>query len=120
MESWFHTLKTEWVNHQDYRTRRQAKSDIFEYIEAFYNRNRRHSGPGLHDPGTIRDDQYGCLTTCPQNRGKISHLRRCAIHMEGGKENQSGLPLLPLTPLVFTDANPVDFDGGWLTGTGST
>jgi transposase InsO family protein len=50
MESWFHTLKTELVNHRDYQTRRQAKSDIFEYIEAFYNRSRRHSALGYMTP----------------------------------------------------------------------
>ena len=50
MESWFHTLKTELVNHRDYLTRVQAKADIFEYIEVFYNRSRRHSGLGYMTP----------------------------------------------------------------------
>ena len=50
MESWFHTLKTELVNHRDYQARLQAKDDIFEYIEVFYNRNRRHSSLGYITP----------------------------------------------------------------------
>ena len=50
MESFFHTLKTEMVNHRDYRTRGEAKADIFEYIEVFYNRSRRHSALGLIAP----------------------------------------------------------------------
>ena len=50
MERWFHTLKTELVNHRDYLTRVQAKADTFEYIEVFYNRSRRHSGLGYMDP----------------------------------------------------------------------
>lgn len=50
MESWFHTLKTELVNHRDYINRLQAKADIFEYIEAFYNRGRRHSALGYMTP----------------------------------------------------------------------
>jgi len=50
MESFFHTLKTELVNHQRYRTRWEAKADIFEYIEIFYNRNRRHSALGYQTP----------------------------------------------------------------------
>lgn len=50
MESWFHTLKTELVGHRDYQTRRQAKSDVFEYIESFYNRSRRHSALGYMTP----------------------------------------------------------------------
>jgi len=43
-ESFFGTLKTELVYHQDYKTRAEAKSDIFEWIEVFYNRQRRHLG----------------------------------------------------------------------------
>jgi putative transposase len=50
MESFFHTLKTEQVYHQQYATRSQAKSDIFAYIEGFYNRTRRHSSIGYKAP----------------------------------------------------------------------
>ena len=42
-ESFFGTLKTEHVDHEDYRTRQDAKQSLFEYIEVFYNRCRRHS-----------------------------------------------------------------------------
>ena len=50
MQSFFHTLKTEQVYHQQYATRSQAKSDIFAYIEGFYNRTRRHSSIGYKAP----------------------------------------------------------------------
>ena len=50
MESFFHTLKTELVNNRDYRSRWEAKADIFEYIELFYNRSRRHSALGFATP----------------------------------------------------------------------
>jgi putative transposase len=43
MESFFHTLKTELVMHCDYQTRTQARSSLFDYMEVFYNRQRRHS-----------------------------------------------------------------------------
>ena len=43
MESWFASLKKEQVHLQHYATRAAAKSDIFEYIEVFYNKIRRHS-----------------------------------------------------------------------------
>lgn len=43
MESFFHTLKTELVMHCDYPTREAARSSLFEYMEVFYNRQRRHS-----------------------------------------------------------------------------
>lgn len=43
MESFYHSLKTEWVVFEDYLTREQARSSLFDYIELFYNRKRRHS-----------------------------------------------------------------------------
>ena len=43
MESFFHSLKVEQVNDCRYLTREEAKADIFEYIEAYYNPIRRHS-----------------------------------------------------------------------------
>lgn len=43
MESFFHTLKTELTNHHRYRNVDEAKQSIFEYIEVFYNKKRRHS-----------------------------------------------------------------------------
>ena len=49
-ESFFGTLKTEWADHQDYRTKQQAKQSLFEYIEVFYNRKRRHSYLGYISP----------------------------------------------------------------------
>lgn len=42
-ESFFHTLKTELINHERYETRAEANQSIFEYIEIFYNRQRMHS-----------------------------------------------------------------------------
>ena len=50
MESFFHTLKTELVHHRHYATRREARRDIFAYIEGFYNRTRRHSAIGYISP----------------------------------------------------------------------
>lgn len=50
MESFFGTLKRELVNHRRYRTRQEARRDIFEYIEAFYNRKRLHSSLGYMSP----------------------------------------------------------------------
>lgn len=49
-ESFFHTLKTERCHHERYATRAQAKQSIFEYIEVFYNRKRRHSTIGYVAP----------------------------------------------------------------------
>lgn len=49
-ESFFGTLKTEWSDHHDYKTKQQAKQSLFEYIEVFYNRQRRHSYLGYISP----------------------------------------------------------------------
>ena len=49
-ESFFGTLKNELVCHEDYRTRDQARQSLFEYIEVFYNRQRRHSYLGYLTP----------------------------------------------------------------------
>jgi transposase InsO family protein len=46
-ESFFHTLKVELIHGKVYDTRQQAKTAIFEYIEVFYNRQRRHSYLGF-------------------------------------------------------------------------
>lgn len=49
-ESFFHTLKMEEVYHQRYKTREEARNNIFEYIEIFYNRKRLHSHLGYMSP----------------------------------------------------------------------
>jgi len=49
-ESFYHSLKTELVHHEHYRTREQAKTSIFDYIEVFYNRSRLHSSLGYVSP----------------------------------------------------------------------
>ena len=49
-ESFFHTLKTELVMHCDYRTRDQARTSLFDYLEVFYNRQRRNSAINYEAP----------------------------------------------------------------------
>ena len=49
-ESFFGTLKTELVHHERYATREAARQSLFEYIEVFYNRQRRHSSLGYVSP----------------------------------------------------------------------
>jgi transposase InsO family protein len=50
MESFFHTLKVELVHRERYVTRRMARYRIFEYIETYYNRQRKHSAIGYRIP----------------------------------------------------------------------
>jgi putative transposase len=50
MESFFSSLKTERTARKVYRTRNQARADVFDYIERFYNPQRRHSTIGYVSP----------------------------------------------------------------------
>lgn len=50
MESFFSSLKTERTARKVYRSREQAKSDVFDYVERFYNPTRRHSTIGYVSP----------------------------------------------------------------------
>jgi putative transposase len=50
MESFFSSLKTERTARKTYRTRDEAKADVFDYIECFYNPKRRHSTIGYKSP----------------------------------------------------------------------
>jgi transposase InsO family protein len=50
MESFFSSLKTERIERKIYRTRNEARADVFDYIERFYNSIRRHSTIGYVSP----------------------------------------------------------------------
>ena len=56
-ESFFHTLKTECVYLEPFETREQAQDVIFDYIEVFYNRQRRHSANGNRAPMVYEETQ---------------------------------------------------------------
>jgi transposase InsO family protein len=53
MESFWASLKKEQVHHQKYKTRAEARADIFDYIESFYNTVRLHSALGNQSPLTF-------------------------------------------------------------------
>lgn len=54
-ESFFHTLKVEEVHRRIYRTRTEAQTALFAYIEGFYNHRRRHSSLGYLSPGAFEE-----------------------------------------------------------------
>ena len=62
MESFFSTLKCEQVHLQNYITRAEARTDIFAYIEGFYNRLRRHSSLGYLSPEEFERRYYDNLS----------------------------------------------------------
>jgi putative transposase len=65
VESFFATLKTELVNDADWHTRDEARAALFEYIEIWYNRQRRHSSLGYLSPVQYELEQ-------------LEHMRRAA------------------------------------------
>jgi putative transposase len=58
-ESFFSSLKKERIKRKIYATREDAKSEIFEYIEVFYNRKRRHSHLNQLSPMVFENMQNG-------------------------------------------------------------
>ena len=61
MESFWGTLKNELVHHRNYPTRHQAKQEIIEYIEAFYNRQRKQARLGFLSPVAFAKQYFNNL-----------------------------------------------------------
>ncbi len=61
-ESFFATLKVEFIHESLFRTRSQATTEIFEYIEVFYNRMRRHSFLGYVSPQEFESNYVPLLS----------------------------------------------------------
>ena len=59
-ECFFHTLKTELVYFENYRTKEDARKSIFEYIEVFYNRQRLHSSLNYKSPIDYEENFAKC------------------------------------------------------------
>lgn len=57
-ESFLSTIKIEMIYHEHYATRAQAKATIFEYIEIYYNRQRRNAAIGNVKPAAFRRRFY--------------------------------------------------------------
>ena len=67
MESFFSSLKTERIGRTPYPSRDEARADVFDYIERFYNPIRRHSTIGYPSP-LVRTKGRTSLTAYPRNR----------------------------------------------------
>jgi transposase InsO family protein len=99
IESFFGTLKRELVYHRHYATRDDAIRDIFEYIEVFYNRQRRHSTLGYHSPA-----EYEARTAVAEpgvhgigGRSRCLHQKNehinvvCPFHRAGRRKASTGV-----------------------------
>ena len=66
-ESFFSLLKTERIKRQTYKTRADAKADVFNYIEMFYNPKRRHGNNNQLSPVEFEKKYYREAANCLQN-----------------------------------------------------
>ena len=73
VESFFATLKKELVHREHYQTPEQAKASLFQYIEVFYNRQRRHSALGFISPHNY---EQALLFNSPSTFGDQAHRHR--------------------------------------------
>lgn len=73
-ESFFATLKTELVHRRSWPTRRELSSEVFEYIEAFYNRTRRHSRLGMLSPADY-EAAHAPLASAGAREKSVHNLR---------------------------------------------
>ncbi len=69
VESFFSTLKNELVHDRDYHTHEEARMEVFEFIEVFYNRQRLHQALGYVSPVQFETHNAVPLLECPRNRG---------------------------------------------------
>jgi len=84
-ESFFATLKVELVHRSRWSSRTQARNELFEYIELFYNRQRRHSALGYLCPNEFEHLAHGHalkpVLRLPATRlPQTVDLRDCAPH----------------------------------------
>ena len=58
-ESFFATLECECLDRQRFRNRREARMSVFDFIEGFYNPQRRHSSLGFESPAEFERKRSG-------------------------------------------------------------
>jgi len=69
VESFFSNLKNELTHHRSFANRDQARAEIFEYIEVFYNRQRAHATMRYMSPADYETAMLETDSNCPRNPG---------------------------------------------------
>ena len=69
VESFFSNLKNELTHHRNFTNQNQARSEIFDYIEIFYNRQRAHATLQYVSPVIYEELSNGAQLNCPENPG---------------------------------------------------
>jgi putative transposase len=77
VESFFQLLKRERIKRHIYSIRNDARSDIVDYIEMFYNSQRRHSFNNMLSPVELCKEIYRTAGKCPEDRERFRYRRSC-------------------------------------------
>ncbi len=85
-ESSFNLLKRERIRRRKYKTREEARPDVFDYIEFFYNPQRKHVRNGMLSPIAFEQQQKLKLQGIWENR-RYSHISR-----DPGAQNRPPAP----------------------------
>jgi hypothetical protein len=97
-ESFFATLKTELIHGRSWPSNAELRTEVFEYIEVFFNRRRRHSALGFLPPEQfetitnhhhLKERQPRLTTPCPPTRGNSTNPRP----LSGARTEASRLPI---------------------------
>ena len=72
MESFFSSLKTERTARKVYRSRNEAKADVFDYIERFYKSEAKALDDRISEPYRVRTEGRISLSRCQQNRVQLT------------------------------------------------
>jgi hypothetical protein len=89
VESFFSSLKNELIHHRDYHTRDQARTEIFDYIELFYNRQRIHQSLDYETP-LVYDQRVALLTVRGIRVTSVTYLSKKPSNGCYGLENKKG------------------------------
>jgi transposase InsO family protein len=74
-ESFFNLLKRERIRRRVYRSRDEARQDVFDYIEMFYNPKRKHVRNGMLSPRRVREAAENLTRGCLRNSGLFIETR---------------------------------------------
>jgi hypothetical protein len=97
-ESFFATLKQELIHGRSWPSKAELRTEVFEYIEVFFNRRRRHSALGFLPPEQfetitnhhhLKERQPRLTTPCPPTRGNSTNPRP----LSGARTEASRLPI---------------------------
>ena len=91
-ESFFNLLKRERIRRRTYRTREDARQDVFDYIEMFYNPKRKHARNGMLSPAEFKRQQMVRQQGVQETRGYSAKVKALETALIEGKESREPQP----------------------------